>query len=183
MPDEIEDHEDRRPATIPWSIIIGLGGILLGVTGSVIVVGGSLKQIDINTQQIAELRANGPPSMLGIRLQVDGQVSEIAKLTEKVEKIPYVDAAQSALLSTLRAQADELLTGRDRQQEGRVEALQRIARLESQMIALADRVEALSRNMNDDRARAQQLQQQQLLQLRGYELDRQVTTPSGGKSK
>ncbi len=90
-----------RQVSVP--IAVGVMALLLGVGGTVFYFGGSLRQIDVNTANIARLDPVGN-SLLAMKTEFENQKRAYDQLAEDVRKLPIADSDFRARQAEMRAQ-------------------------------------------------------------------------------
>lgn len=100
----MNDNGNGNGVSFGKTTIVAIIGVLLGLLGSVIYVGASLRQVEVNSNRISEIEQHGSGILQALKLQVQNQEVELNNIRRDFRTRDFWETLERRL-SSLEVQA------------------------------------------------------------------------------
>lgn len=119
------------------SVLIAAAGVFLGVTSSIIFVGGSLKQVEVDSHRLDHIEAHGLPQTALLTQQVQSLDARVERVVNWMKDLPKIDTEHAVALAQIKTEIADLQTVKTDVNAKLLDLLQRSARNE-QLVGLLE---------------------------------------------
>lgn len=160
------DHQPRSSgAQTLWSVLVAGFGAISGLVIAFMFLGGTLKQVDIDTARLNNIEAHGSPQVQGLANQLTSLTAQVRDLNTAASTMSNQQFDIRTTIAAMRIQIDNLLAYKISDDSAGGVMAERVARLEQGQRTLESRLNDLTVAFTKKQDADQALRDARLLQF------------------